>query len=289
MNIVEILDELGVHYRRHGESKDVRARVVGIPCPFCGRGEYSFGIFQNGATNCWRCGKHSLAKTLAEVTGRRIGEIRQMLGEMDVQIDQEPDRRGTLVIPKGIGPLTLTHIRYLEKRGLNSAEIEDVWGVQGIAVAPRLAWRLFIPVKDITGRMVSWTTRSLLDCKDRRFISASPEEEIVSMKSVLYGEELAGHGIVVVEGPTGAWRIGPGGTATLGASWTTAQANRIAQHPVRVICFDREDAAQQRAEELCHAVKSAPGKTLRWMLETGDDPGTCSDEEIQAIRAKAGI
>ena len=287
MNITDILDELGIQYRRSGESKDVRSNWVGIVCVWCGRGEYSLGI-RGWGCSCWRCGKKKLGESLAEASGRSLREVLGLLGGVEKE-QEEPEHRGRLVIPKDIGPMTLTHIRYLEGRGLNSAEIEDVWGVQGIAIAPRLAWRLFIPIKDRSEQMVSWTTRSLLDCKDRRYISAAPEEEIESPKNLLYGEHLAGHSIVVVEGPTDVWRIGPGAVATMGVDWTDAQRLLIGRHPVRAICFDSEPFAQRRARELYEQLEDLPGQTLLMHLETAKDPGGASDEEVAAIRAKAGI
>ena len=282
MNIVEVLDELGIEHKSAGEAKDVRSGWVGIRCIWCGRGEFSLGVYPG--VSCWRCGKHKLGDSLAEASGKPLAEVLRLLDGYRDDREPEPERRGKLVLPNGVGPMQRTHRRYLESRGFDPVKIEDVWQVQGIGIAERLSWRLWIPVRDRTGKLVSWTTRSLLDCKDRRYISAKPEEEVVSPKSVLYGEHLAGHTIIVVEGPTGAWRIGKGAVATLGASWTPAQANLVALHPRRVICFDRESAAQQRANELCHAVQSSPGQTLRWQLETGTDPGDADQSEIDQIR-----
>ena len=72
MNITDILDELGITYRRSGESKDVRSGWVGIVCIWCGRGEYSLGI-RGWGCSFWRCGKHPLEKSLAEASGMTEG------------------------------------------------------------------------------------------------------------------------------------------------------------------------------------------------------------------------
>ena len=34
----------------------------------------------------------------------------------------------------------------LKKRGFNPSDIQRLWGVQGIAIASKLSWRLFIPI-----------------------------------------------------------------------------------------------------------------------------------------------
>ena len=282
MNITEVLDELGIEHRGAGEAKDVRAGWVGIACPFCGRGEFSLGVFPGVV--CWRCGKHRLGDSLAEASGRPLHEVLRLLGGVERDREEEPERRGKLVLPKGVGLLQKMHRRYLESRGFNSDEIEDVWQVQGISIAERLSWRLWLPIRDRTGKLVSCTTRSLLDCKDRRYIGAKPEEEIESPKRLLYGEHLAGHGIVIVEGPTDAWRIGPGAVATLGVAWTDAQMVAMLRHPVRAVLFDSEPEAQRRARRLCDQLAVHPGRTARLELETGSDPGDADQAEIDQIR-----
>ena len=284
MNITEVLDDLGIEHKAAGESKDVRGGRIGIVCPFCGRGEHSLAV--HPFVSCWRCGPHRLGDSLAEASGRPLHEVLKLLGDVDRDREPEPERRGKLVLPKGVVPMQKMHRRYLESRGFDADKIEDVWGVQGIGIADRLAWRLWIPIRDRTGKLVSWTTRSLLDCKDRRYITASPDEEIVNAKHLLYGEHLAGHGIVIVEGPTDAWRIGPGAVATLGVNWTDAQVAAMLRHPVRAVLFDAEPEAQRRARRLCDELAVHPGRTVRLELETGNDPATADQAEIDQIRRK---
>ena len=283
MNIIEVLDELGIEHRASGEAKDVRSGNVGIACPWCGRGDYSLAVFPNVAT-CWRCGKKRLGDSLAEASGKSVAEVMRLLDGYRDDREPEPERRGKLVMPKGVGLMQRTHRRYLESRGFNPDKIEDVWQVQGIGISDRLSWRLWIPFRDRTGKLVSWTTRSLLDCKDRRYIGAKPEEEIVNARHLLYGEHLAGHGVVVCEGPTDVWRIGPGAVCTSGISWTEEQMLAIAKHPVRAVLFDDEPWAQRRAYDLCERLKTKPGTTVQLQLKGRKDPALADQAEIDQIR-----
>ena len=282
MNITDILDELGIPYRHNGAAKDVRAGRVGIECPICGRGDFGLAIFRRVAF-CWRCQAMSIPKALAEASKRPVWEVHKLLDGIELP-EPEPDRRGKLVEPDGVGGLLPLHKKYLKSRGFDPDVISDIWDVQGIGMASQLPWRLYLPVRNHAGDKVSWTTRSLTECKDRRYINAKPEQEIASSRSVLYGEHLAGHGVVVVEGPTDAWRIGPGGCATLGMSWTGEQVTAIGRHPQRCVCFDAEPAAQQKAWQLAKELMHFPGSTEVVRPRTGKDPATMDQAEIDEIR-----
>jgi DNA primase len=119
--------------------------------------------------------------------------------------------------------------------------------------------------------------------KGLRYINANPREEAVPAKDLLFGQDLARHAIVVVEGPFDAFRIGPGAVATMGLSYSREQLFKMSQYPVRVICFDQEDKAQQRARGLANDLLPFPGKTSVVVPQSAD-PGDMSEEEVREIR-----
>lgn len=133
--------------------------------------------------------------------------------------------------------------------------------------------------------MVSWTTRSISDRHSERYISASPQEESIDHKTLLYSEDYVRETIIVCEGPTDVWRIGPGAVSTFGTSFSQGQVDKICRYPRRVVCFDRESFAQRRAAELCDLISPFPGETFNIKLETGKDPGNCDIKEIKKLRS----
>jgi DNA primase len=135
------------------------------------------------------------------------------------------------------------------------------------------------------GETVSWTTRAV-GTDPRRYISASPEQEKVNHKTLLYGEELAGHAIVVVEGPIDAWAVGPGAVAIMGLQTTPKQIERIGGHPLRAICCDNEFHALARAKKMERMLQHYPGVTYIVQLETGKDPAEAEQGEIDEIRQR---
>jgi DNA primase len=95
---------------------------------------------------------------------------------------------------------------------------------------------------------------------------------------------LVRHAVIVCEGPIDAWTIGPGAVATCGLGYTRSQLMELSQFPVRVVCFDREPAAQKRARRLARQLQVFPGETHVVELETGKDANECQRNEIMELR-----
>ena len=227
----------------------------------------------------------NLVALVAGMTYREAAAALECVQVAQIAPDGARKPRGGMKYPSGLRGLYGLYSEYLRGRGLDSDVVGSLWGAMSGGSIGRLAWRIWIPIRNAAGVDVSWTARAI-GGREPRYISASPEEEAVDHKSLLYGEDLAGHAIVVVEGPLDAWRIGPGAVATLGLQVTPEQVSRIGGHPVRAICFDRERAALRRADKLASLLAQSPGDTYVVELETGDDPADADDEEVDEIRRK---
>lgn len=288
MDIREFLLHHGIDFREGGTHQHVRPGWIGVDCPRCGpkSGKFHAGIREDfSRASCWQCGGLRVFDLLAELAGIPWHQVREMLGSAPVRLASsrsDPRAGGRLKTPAGVGPLLGPHRRYLQRRGFDPDEIARIWGVQGIGPLGPLAWRLWLPIT-LNGEVVSWTTRAV-GKSSRRYLSAAPKQEIVDHKTLLYGEDLAGAAIVVVEGPVDAWAIGPGAVATMGLMTTPEQIARIAAHPLRAICCDAEPAARRRAERMADLLQCCPGDTHVIDLETGKDPAEADPDELQEIR-----
>lgn len=288
-SLTDILTAHNVPYKKHGQHHHITSsQWVGVDCPRCtpGSGRYRLGFTLDGRrANCWSCGKQDVAAAIAAVCRLPLGAaiaLREGLTGL-LRPAQRP-LRGVYAPPAGVGPLAGAHTRYLAGRGFDPMAIVRLWGVHGIGHAASLAWRLFIPVFDELGRPVTWTTRSIRDDVNFRYVSAPAEQEDISIKEVLYGAHLARHAVVIVEGPLDAWAIGPGALATCGTGYSAAQMALASAYPLRAVCFDAEPAAQKRAAELCRALSALPGKTTNVQLETGKDPASADPAEVAELR-----
>jgi len=284
ISYIDLLTDLNIQFLREGHHH-CRPGWIQMDCPYCGKGtsKYHLGLNEShGYCNCWRCGPHSLIKVLEELSGLTTREIYPLLQAIPRRIQtREVPKTGHLKLPKHIGELTSAHKRYLTNRGFDPQEITELWGVGGIGLSSHLGWRLFIPVA-FRHETVSWTTRAIGNAA-RRYISASPEEETIQHKSLLYGEDLVAHAIVIVEGPLDAWRIGPGAVATFGLSYTSEQIMRMKHYPIRVVCFDKGQVEQAQAKRLADTLSLFPGETYSVVLDS-KDPGTASRVEIKRLR-----
>jgi hypothetical protein len=286
MTITDILDECNIDYRTEGQHEHVRVGWIGVDCPSCSPDwkHYRLGInVKWRKASCWQCGGKRLDNVLRELTGKPWDTVKKWLAELGAGEPSiaEPERRGKLVLPFGLGPLLPIHRRYLQNRGFDPDLMAKLWGVQGISMAPRLAWRLFVPFIHNT-TTVSWTTRAIEG--PARYIAAEPHEEIVNHKQMLGGEHLARHAIIVVEGPTDAMAIGPGAVWTSGTQFTSQQVQRISRYPIRCVLYDAESAAQDQARRMCDMLGVYQGRTVRVELSTGKDPAEAGKQEIAQIR-----
>ena len=207
-----------------------------------------------------------------------------LMGRLPRHRPDDTQHIGTLKIPDGVGPLQPGHRAYLESRRLQPDSVADIWGVQAIGHAVRLKWRLWLPICDLAGRIMSWTTRAIHPDAEPRYWAATAEEEAVPHKSLLYGGHLARHAIVIVEGPIDCLTLGPGAVATLGVGYTALQKCLMMAYPVRYVLFDAEDDAQRRAAALCKELALMPGHTENILLRTGNDPSSADPSEVQALQ-----
>ena len=286
MNIRDILSDLGIDYAESGSHRHVTAGWVGIDCDCTpGTQKYKRGIhLAHGYTSCWSCGYLSLADALVSASGEPWNRVKALVGGFDSErFERKDDVRGTLEIPSGVGPLLPAHKRYLRGRGFDPDHLEKFWGVRGIGLASDLAWRLWIP-RVRNGKTVSWTTRAIDDSVYRRYVSAEKEQEALSPKRMLFGLDHCRHACVVLEGELDAIRVGPGAVATMGVGYSRAQTVLISRFPVRVIAFDSELEAQERAKRLAESLAAFPGRTTRIELSTAKDAAAATEKEIKRLR-----
>lgn len=288
MRFQEVLDEYRIRYQTEG--KYARSGWIQFHCPFCSGGKdpnkpYAGYNIAFNYVNCWRCGPHRVGDTIQELTGLSWRDVKSILSNLETERAPRKTskvRRGKLDLPKKVGPMLPAHKQYLRDRGFDPAVIERLWNVQGIGMAKNLAWRLFIPIY-YCGEVCSWTTRTISETRPDRYISASEGQEVYSHKDLLYGLDYCRHTVVVVEGPTDVWRVGPGAVATLGTGWSRRQLNLLSRFTRRVVCYDNEPAGQRRANELCDLLAVFPGETHNVRLDA-KDPGSASKKEIRQLR-----
>lgn len=285
MNFPDLFTQLGIPFRASGH-EHCRPGWLQVDCPRCAQHQHwRLGVhLATGASHCWACGRVPLAEAIREATWASWGQVKELLAQVPRQARARLERPpGKLVLPPGLGPLLGCHRDYLASRGFDPDQLAARYGLQGIGIAGgKYQWRVFIPIVH-RGELVSWTTRCLHD-QGLRYVSAAADQERLPHRDLLYGEDLCQHAVCVCEGPFDAIALGPGAVATFGLAYSRQQVLRLARYPLRIVCFDKERAAQQTARRLCDALSGFPGKTRNVVIETGKDPATATEEERQQIR-----
>jgi len=290
MTIQQILDELSIPYREAGQHRHVSSEWIGIDCPRCspGSGKFKAGISIEGLhTNCWTCGGLWLPQILVDSSGESWGTVRSLLDGVKSSTGARSGASkllGPIIYPPGLEAPERPHRAYLKDRGFDPKEIVRLWGIQGIGQAPQLGWSIWIPIQNPAGTTVSWTTRRI-GSGEPRYVNARSDQEQIPMSELLYGENLVTSGsIVVVEGPTDVWRLGPGAVAVMGVGISQEQRRRLASFPHRVICFDNDRAGMMKAKTLASELSVFPGTTEVIELETGSDVADADRSEVDEIR-----
>jgi len=285
MKFADLLKQLNITTAPEGHHH-ARPGWIQIDCPFCAKDAHKWHLgysLEGNYFNCWRCGSQPLMKTLMELTNLPYHKCKQLISELEIPKFEKEEVTGTLIIPKGVGELQKAHIEYLRRRGFSYQKLKRLWKVQGIGIAKRLSWRIFVPII-YQGNVVSWTTRSISKSSGiTRYVSAGLEEEAIPHKSLLYGEDYVRYGIIIHEGVTDVWKMGPGAVCTFGTGFTQAQINRILKYPLRAVCFDNEREARRRAEKLAGELSVFPGRTYNVNLDAKDIVG-CSSKDIRRLR-----
>jgi hypothetical protein len=198
-----------------------------------------------------------------------------------------PRRPGRVSRPGYLMSLTALHPTfparaYLEGRGYDVAELESAWGVAYCVepcACPEMVGRLYVPVVQ-GGQLVGWQGRYPAEL-DWKATGVSKYYNMPGLRKgqLLYNlDQARGQPlVVVVEGVTDAWRVGPAAVALFGKTASEAQVQLLAAcwrgQPV-VILLDAD--APEEAEKLrrrLEAFKSSPVVVAE--LPDGLDPGVC--------------
>lgn len=286
----DILTQLGIEWsssHRHGTGGWIQLQS----CPYCHSGKYHLGLnLKFGYLNCWKCGRHNLAHALSLLCNTSYKEIKALVEDIEVigkiAVPEFEVRNIKVELPGDASYLTRRHREYLESRGFDPREVKKRWKIQGTSVTGGvMAWRIIIPIYQ-QGKLVSWTSRAIGNSEPKYFTCPN-EQAAWPRNEILYGIDAVRHVAYVVEGPLDVWAIGFGAVCPLGTEISLRQIRRIAEFPVRVICFDPEPAAQRRAAKIASMLSSFRGETYQVELSSGD-PGEADKSEIKELRAKFG-
>lgn len=287
MRIEQLLDMYGIPYAQRGD-RHWRHGWANIRCPYCCSDSYKLGIGVDQLGGyCWSCGNKSAWEAIKKVCPRVRTEHLKEVWKNKKRLPGKPVRdRGTLVEPQ-TRPLTADHKEYLLGRGFDPEALESLWGLRTMDSQwigkQKFDGEIYIPI-DMFGKQMAWQVRHT-EAEARNRYRAPPDKFTnCPIKETLYGWDKTSHTVIVVEGVTDVWRVGPGAVATYGTSFTEEQVALLGMKSRRLICYDNEPLAQAKADALAEALGAFPGQTMVLELETGSDPGDAAEHELEDLR-----
>jgi DNA primase len=168
--------------------------------------------------------------------------------------------------------MTERHRKYLKSRSFDPDQLEQDWGLLGTGPLGPFSNRIIIPIYQ-AGELVCYQGRDITGKSPTRYKSCSDDKAVLPIKSCLYGiDKVEGEKIIITEGATKVWRIGPPAVATFGAIVTDAQILMLKKFQRRIVLFDGDNTGRERAANLSARLGMFPGKTEVFELPDGISP-----------------
>lgn len=294
INFKQLLTDYGISISTQEEG------WIQIQCPYCispTTGQKKHGGFnlKEKYYNCRKCGWKPLTTILSSLLNTSVRQTKILLkkykGEIISIDEQEEIVKHPFCLPDYCTEMNYRHRQYLEKRKFNSWELEREWGLLGTNHHGDYKLRVIAPIY-LDGKMVSYQGRDITNKSPMRYKACKINTEIIHHKHIVYGfdklqETRHKDRCIIVEGITGAWRLGAGTVATFGIGFTQQQALFLAKRQIKMsfIMYDPEEKAQEQAELLSHLLSGfgMEVKIIDISKEGFEDPGELSDEKARLI------
>lgn len=288
---VNFLKDNNIRYWTEGNN--VTVGWVNIKCPFCSDTSNHCGINPNKKyVYCWKCGHHFLDELLSALLSIARIKTKEIIREYEtIKILPSHNRKRVnnnkkILLPNGAKELEEKHRKYLIKRRFNPDKIIKEWKIKGTGPVGIFKHRIIIPIY-YKNKLVSYQGRDITEQSSLRYLTCSPENEVVFHKKILYGlDNVRNRKAIVVEGVFDAWRFGFGAVATFGSTNTQKQIlTAIKYIDDFYICFDPNDSlAQIKAEKLGLTISSLGKKVTVIDIGIDGDPADLSENEAKYIK-----
>jgi DNA primase len=181
--------------------------------------------------------------------------------------------------------LSSAHKDYLRARDFDPYPLIDTFDLKGTSWQGSYKWRILAPIY-LNGHLVSYQGRDITDRSDLKYKACKMDEEVIHHKDIVYaGDLVKGRSVVICEGITDVWRLGPGAVCTFGTGFSAAQVRHIASKwDEAFLLFDAEEEAQSQADRLAHLLSSLRHDMQIECIELNEgDPGEMKQEDADSL------
>ncbi len=288
MDIIKLYTHYSVPFATEGHHH-CRPGWVNTECPFCaGNPGLHLGYNQDeDYFFCWRCGWHSMKKTISKLTKISTDDVRTIIkkygGSIKTRQPVVTIRRKAHTLPSNIEPLKLSHKSYLLLRGFNPDQLERDWGLLSTGPIAKVdeadyKHRIIAPIR-WNREQVSFQGRDVTDRAKEKYKACPKDREIIDHQYILYGKQSEWGDVgICVEGITDVWRFGFMSFATFGIEFTRQQVKAMAaQFKLIAVAYDDDPQAIKQAYKLISELEFRG--VIAWRIPIVGDPGAMSQSE----------
>jgi DNA primase len=250
--------------------------------------------FESGFFYCWRCGSHKLVNVVAAILNitksNAIIEINKFQKEksnisfenVKKKIEAPSNNKDRDLIMPSTTKLFDIHKNYLFSRRFRPSKLEKMYGLRATTFVGDYKFRIIAPIF-LDGVKVSFQGRDITDKSPYRYKSCKKHNEIINHKNTLYALDLAiGKTVIIVEGVTDVWRLGPCSIATFGTSFTIEQVKLISKRFKKAIIIYDYDAGEKAYNLSLQLI--VRGLSVKIVTLDNGDPADLSEYEVEKIR-----
>lgn len=316
--ILKILDNYGIDYALSG--KNIKKGNIGLNCIFCGDdNSYHLGISPSGYYSCWRNQQHRghISKLLVNLLNLTYTEVKELLGDkvtadedeflatvQSFLTDEKPkessiQRPITLSLPEEFrkiekGGTSGRFYNYLYNRGYTDIDtLVDKYNLRCCLVGD-FSFRIILPIYDQSNKLVSWTSRTILQNNNLKYRDLEPSKSIVEAKATLFNLQHISRGgniLIVSEGPFDALKLdyyAPKdchGSCLFTKSITIQQTIVIEQlsHLYNKIVIMLDNDAEADAINIVNELSFINNVTIGYLPKTKKDAGELNRKEIEKL------
>lgn len=291
--VIKFLQDHSIDFNTEGHPRCSKGWVQLKHCPFCGADDYHLGInLSNGYANCWKCrGKNifQVIQKLLKCDWNKANKLySQYEGKRSKIIYREASHKKETKLPHGCAALTSRHKKYLIGRNFDPDYLEHVYGLQGTSHVGDYKFRIIASIYK-NGKRISYQGRDITGKSRLRYKACPKEQEAEEHQNNLYGFDMVPKtNVVVVEGITDCWRLGPGSLGTFGIAYTPSQVQLLTNFTNVFILFDNSHIAQKMAKKLAWEVNSCGVHTEIITIDE-NDPAELSQTDAEQLMSQLCI
>lgn len=287
--IIKFLQQYNIDYLTEGHSRCTRGWVQLKHCPFCGADDYHLGInIQEGWGNCWKCRGKNIIQVIQKILKCNWSEAYQIHSQYEGRTKKHQlwtkSFKSETQWPIDCHALQKKHKQYLISRKYDPNWLEKTYDLKGTGHMGSYKFKIIAPIYK-NGKMISFQGRDITNKNPLRYKTCSQDKETEDHKKNLYAIDLVPrNNVVVVEGITECWRLGPGSVATFGIGYTDSQVQLLTRHFKNIfILFDNSHIAQKSATKLGWVISCCGIHVEILNIEDLSDPAEMKQEDANYL------